>query len=114
MTDRENILYYLIDCSAPNKPAQRKDLIQLVGLDDRQVREIISNLQLEGKPIFAAGRGYFYAHKNEDDLKAASKYISSEYSRGRSITKKAKVMYRNFKKEFNRVIPSLEEQPTLF
>lgn len=113
MTEREILLNYLKECTTVEDPATRKSLVDTMSMNDRKIRVIISNLQLEGHPIFSGNRGYFYARGSHKDMMAALGYITAEYKRIETLKKKILPVYNCFKKQFSKLIPALEEQPRL-
>ena len=62
-------------------PRKRRELYELSGTNDRQMREIVEELRREGKYIIHNGKAY----ELTDDVDKIEKYLHSEDSRSTNI-----------------------------
>ena len=87
-------IYAYLPIGAENEPVTRKELADLMGCDDRRVRQEIAKAK-KVVPIVNVGQGYYIADDPDDpNLRA---YIMSEMHRIREISKglkKHKWLYR--------------------
>lgn len=94
-----NNIYAYLPIGKESKPITRQELVNLMGIDDRAVREEIRMAKRE-VPIINVGDGYYIADDPDDpNLKA---YIIQETHRIREISrglKKHKWLYRFNKKQ---------------
>lgn len=63
----------------------RRELVQVTGLTDRKIRDIIADLQSQGSPIVSLGKGYWMG--TDEEVKS---YRNREMNRAFTILRKLK------------------------
>lgn len=83
MTEQDAKTFILIRLH--EKKFLRRELVEITGLKDRKVRDIIADLQSQGFPLVSLGKGYWMG--TDEEVKS---YRKREMSRAFTILRKLK------------------------